>query len=102
MMTRKFGRRSLMMRSLSDQLRCARPCTLQGMRVHWPVDQAKGEPGMRYVLERLFIAFTVCWSVSGAALSQAWPSRPILVVSGTGLGNPGDTALRLIAPKMSD
>ena len=37
-----------------------------------------------------------------AAYPQAWPARPILVVSGTGLGNPGDTALRLIAPKMSD
>jgi len=37
-----------------------------------------------------------------AAFPQAWPARPILVVSGTGLGNPGDTALRLIAPKMSD
>jgi tripartite-type tricarboxylate transporter receptor subunit TctC len=37
-----------------------------------------------------------------AALPQAWPARPILVISGTGLGNPGDTALRLIAPKISD
>ncbi len=37
-----------------------------------------------------------------AAFPQAWPARPILVVSGTGLGNPGDTALRLIAPKISD
>ena len=40
--------------------------------------------------------------VSGAAFPQAWPARPILVLSGTGLGNPGDTALRLIAPKMTD
>ena len=37
-----------------------------------------------------------------AASAQAWPARPILVVSGTGLGNPGDTTLRLIAPKMSE
>jgi len=38
----------------------------------------------------------------GAASAQAWPARPIQVISGTGLGNPGDTALRLIAPRMSD
>ena len=37
-----------------------------------------------------------------AALPQAWPAKPILVVSGTGLGNPGDTALRQIAPRITD
>lgn len=37
-----------------------------------------------------------------AAFPQAWPAKPILVVSGTGLGNPGDTALRQIAPRITD
>jgi tripartite-type tricarboxylate transporter receptor subunit TctC len=36
------------------------------------------------------------------ALPQSWPARPIQVISATGLGNPGDTALRLIAPKMTE
>ena len=40
--------------------------------------------------------------IPGAAFPQAWPARPIQVISATGLGNPGDTALRLIAPRMSD
>lgn len=37
-----------------------------------------------------------------AAFPQAWPAKPILVVSGTGLGNPGDQALRQIAPKLTE
>lgn len=36
------------------------------------------------------------------AIAQTWPSKPIQVISGTGLGNPGDTTLRAIAPKMSE
>jgi tripartite-type tricarboxylate transporter receptor subunit TctC len=40
--------------------------------------------------------------IFNAAHAQAWPARPIQVISATGLGNPGDTALRLIAPKMTE
>ena len=36
------------------------------------------------------------------ALSQGYPSKPIQIISGTGLGNPGDVTLRAIAPKMTE
>jgi len=48
------------------------------------------------------IAILALALVSFSVLAQSWPARPILVLSGTGLGNPGDTALRLIAPKVSE
>lgn len=50
-----------------------------------------------HTLAMLSIAF-----IPEAALPQAWPARPIQVISATGLGNPGDTALRLIAPKLTE
>jgi tripartite-type tricarboxylate transporter receptor subunit TctC len=48
-------------------------------------------------LTLLALTLTPC-----TAFPQAWPARPILVISATGLGNPGDTALRLMAPKLSE
>jgi tripartite-type tricarboxylate transporter receptor subunit TctC len=36
------------------------------------------------------------------ALGQSWPSKPILLISGTGSGNPGDVTMRSIVPKMSE
>ena len=48
------------------------------------------------------VAIVALAFVSFAAFPQPWPARPILVLSGTGLGNPGDTALRLISPRISD
>ena len=41
-----------------------------------------------------FAASVVC--------AQSYPSKPIQVISATGLGNPGDTTLRAIAPKMTE
>ena len=36
------------------------------------------------------------------AMAQAYPVKPIQVISATGLGNPGDTTLRAIGPKMTE
>lgn len=38
----------------------------------------------------------------GVAQAQPYPVKPIQVISATGLGNPGDTTLRAIGPKMSE
>jgi tripartite-type tricarboxylate transporter receptor subunit TctC len=51
-------------------------------------------PLMRKLL--LCLALVPC-----AALAQAWPAKPIQMLSATGAGNPGDLTLRSIAPKLS-
>jgi tripartite-type tricarboxylate transporter receptor subunit TctC len=51
---------------------------------------------MRLQLIKVFLAL-----LPVAAMAQGYPTKPIQVISGTGLGNPGDVTLRAIAPKMS-
>ncbi|MFM9972260.1 MAG: Bug family tripartite tricarboxylate transporter substrate binding protein [Burkholderiales bacterium] len=55
---------------------------------------------MKTILQPLAI-FALALFHSGV-FAQSWPAKPIQVISATGLGNPGDTALRLIAPKMTE
>src|SRR4051812_40895439 len=52
-------------------------------------------PAMRKLLPAL--ALLPC-----VAFAQAWPSKPIQMLSATGAGNPGDVTLRSIAPKLAD
>jgi tripartite-type tricarboxylate transporter receptor subunit TctC len=40
--------------------------------------------------------------LQGTVLAQAWPAKPILMLSATGAGNPGDVTLRAITPKMGE
>lgn len=51
---------------------------------------------------QIFVMGAFLGAVSVPAVSQTYPAKPIQVISGTGLGNPGDTTLRAIAPKMSE
>jgi tripartite-type tricarboxylate transporter receptor subunit TctC len=38
--------------------------------------------------------------LSGAAAAQAWPAKPIRVVSDSAAGSPGDVSMRLVAPRV--
>jgi tripartite-type tricarboxylate transporter receptor subunit TctC len=47
------------------------------------------------------VAACLC-SYAGTTLSQAYPVKPIMVKSGHPIGSSGETALRLITPKMAE
>ena len=47
------------------------------------------------------IAAVLVFLMPGAALAQAWPSRPIQVISSASTGSSGDAALRMVTAKLS-
>jgi tripartite-type tricarboxylate transporter receptor subunit TctC len=50
---------------------------------------------------RAAVALAACLA-AGLAFAQAYPSKPIRIISAFGPGNPADTSLRLVTQKMSD
>lgn len=51
-------------------------------------------------LARCLLALVLSGAAS-PAFTQAFPARPIHVLSATGVGNPGDVTLRLLTPRMT-
>jgi tripartite-type tricarboxylate transporter receptor subunit TctC len=49
-----------------------------------------------------FITMGLMMCVSSAALGQAWPAKPITIVSGASVGSGGDAAMRLVTGRMSE
>ena len=55
---------------------------------------------MKRTLSILITAALTC--AAGALHAQAWPTKPIRIVSAFGPGNPADTSMRMVTQKMGD
>jgi tripartite-type tricarboxylate transporter receptor subunit TctC len=48
------------------------------------------------------VLFAVCFAVPPGALAQAYPNKPILLLSGASVGSGGDVAMRTITSRMGE
>jgi tripartite-type tricarboxylate transporter receptor subunit TctC len=51
---------------------------------------------------RTVVTIAACLAVSGSAFAQAWPTKPVRVISTFTSGSPADALMRLVGPKLGE